>query len=1008
MHTNTFMIRCLLTMATLFPAAYSQAGIAAMPPQVADTTAKTIKGVVNDAEGHILAEVDITNKRTQETVQSSKDGSFSIDATPADELELTMEGFATITYTVTGKENGVLQLVLHEQSLAAAKNVQMSYGIRRADQVTSSFDVIYNRELIKSPVVDITNALSGRLAGLYTLQQGATPGSEQAAIYLRGVTSPLIVIDGIPRNYTLLNPNEIESITVLKDGLSANLYGIRASNGALLINTRKGVPGKQVISFTAQYGIQKPTKLPSYLHAYDYASLFNEALANDGKPAQYTNADLQAYKDGSDPYGHPDVNWQKQVLRNQMSMARYSADVSGGGKFAQYYLALDHVNQQGVFVTDKSKNTYNTNNDYKQYSIRSNVMMNVNSTLKAYLNVFALIRNGNQPGVGTSAIFSDLLNVPNNAYPVFNPDGSYGGTTERTTNLYARTVNSGYISTYNRNLYADVGLQKSLDAVTKGLWIRAKASFGTDLTETINRSKTFATYKMNVDPVSGDTTYTKFNTDGTQNNSGSISSQTRNNYWDVTLGYDKSLAGGHTIAARAIASSQQYGISGQLPTVYTTYSVNGQYNYKNRYDVELSVTANKQNLYPKHHDLGVFPAAGLGWTISNENWFPRTKVLNSLRLKASYGRTGMDDIGYYVYSQFYGSATGYTLGVSPTSSSGASESTLANPYITWEKADKFNIGISTTLLGNKLRAEVEYYNDTYFDLVQTRGRSLASIGATYPDENIGKNRYYGIDLTLQYENNAGAVKYYAGLKLGTRQSKVIFMDEVDRRYSWMERTGQKVGQLYGYVAEGFYSASDITNKIATLEGYTPVAGDIKYKDLNNDGVINRYDIAAIGNTKPFISAGFQAGVEYKGVSLSFLLQGVMNRDLMLNSTDYEFQAVSGGGYTQAQQHHLGRWTPATAATATYPRLSVGSNANNQTTSTFWLHKGDYLRLKNVELSWSLPRKWVNAVKLGGARLFVNGFNLLTFTQVDRLDPEYPYATGYPNLKSFNAGFSIKF
>ncbi|WP_315814140.1 hypothetical protein [Paraflavitalea speifideaquila] len=382
--------------------------------------------------------------------------------------------------------------------------------------------------------------------------------------------------------------------------------------------------------------------------------------------------------------------------------------------------------------------------------------------------------------------------------------------------------------------------------------------------------------------------------------------------------------------------------------------------------------------------------------------------MSSLRLKSSYGRTGKDDLGYYVYSQFYASSTAYNLGVTPTGTGGVSEGTLANPGITWAKADKLNIGAEALLFRNQLRAVLEYYRDTYFDLLQVRGRSQAFLGTSWPAENIGKNRYQGWDLSLQYEAAAGQVKYYAGLKLSTRKSEVIFQDEVDRKYDWMRRTGQKVEQVYGYIADGFYTADDIARKTPTLEGYTPVAGDIRYKDLNGDQVINRYDMTGIGNTRPFISGGLQGGVEYQGISLSFLLQGTANRDLLLNQTDYEFQPLANGGYTQAQAHHLGRWTPATAGSATYPRLTVGNNVNNQSASTFWLHKGDYLRLKNIELAWSIPLKWIQTIKLSSARVFVNGFNLLTFTEVDRLDPEYPYATGYPNQKVFNAGINLKF
>lgn len=875
-------------------------------------------------------------------------------------------------------------------------------------KTVASYDVIYNRELIKSPVVDITNALSGRLTGLYTLQQGATPGNEGAAVFVRGISNPLIVIDGIPRDYTLLNPAEIESVTVLKDALAVNLYGMRASNGVLLINTRKGNPGKQTISFTAQYGVQQPTVKPKYLDAYDYATLFNEALANDKKQPLYTPADLDAYKNGTDPYGHPDVDWWSTVLRNKMRFARYSADVSGGGQFAQYYLALDHVNQQGIFVKD-ARNLYNTNNDYKQYSIRSNVTMNINPSLKAFLNVFALIRNGTQPGYGSAAIFNTLYNTPNNAYPVYNSDNSYGGTVERNANLLAQVVNSGYWLTYNRNLYADVGLRQSLDVVAKGLWISGKASFGSDLTEDIDRTKTFATFKMNVDPATGAVTYTKFGTDGTQNNSGNIATQTRNSYWELTAGYNKILNNAHTVTVKAVAASQQYGNDNLLPLRYNTYSAYGAYNFRNRYDVEVSATGNKQNRYVKGNDFGIFPAAGIGWTISNESWFPQLKQLSTLRLKASYGRTGLDNIGYYVYGQFYGgsSSTGYTLGATPTTISGVTESTLANTNITWEKADKMNAGIELGLFNNKLRASAEYYKDNYFDLMQVRGRSIALIGNTYPQENIGKNRYYGWEFSLQFEDKIGAVKYFAGLKLSTRQSKVIFTDEVDRKYDYMRRTGEKVGQIFGYVADGFYTRED-SAKAPIMEGYHPVYGDLKYKDLNGDSIINRYDVTAIGNKKAMIYGGFQAGIEWKGIGFSFLLQGTANRDITLSASDWEFQSLTNGGYGQAQQHHVGRWTEATAGTATYPRLTVGTNANNQATSSFWVRSGNYLRLKNVELSYNLPAKWVNAVKMNEVRFFITGFNLITFSDIDRLDPEYPYVSGYPNLKMFNGGLNIKF
>ncbi len=976
--------------------------------QLTNNYADTLRGVVKNELGKAVTGATVRNKNNGLTVKTGDDGGFAIAGNAGDNIEITADNYFIYQATASTNTTGVLSISLTPKLIVDKEEIAMPVGVINKSRITGSYDIIYNNELVKSPVVDITNALSGRLAGLYTLQIGSVPGADKATMYSRGIAGPLVVIDGVPRDYTVINPNEIESVTLLKDALAANTYGMRSSNGVLLITTKKGVPGQRTISASAQYGIQKPTELPEFLDAFNYATLFNEALQNDGMDPLYTADDLQKYKTGSSPFTHPNVDWINTVLNNSSRFTRYNVDVSGGNKTTRYYLGLDNVNQSGIFTRDKNL-SYNTTNDYKQFSVRSNVEMNLSESFRAYLNVFALVRDGLEPGATASSLFSMITNAPNNTYPIKNPNGSYASVEKYGDNIMAATVGSGYRKIYNRNLYADVGLVKQLNKVLDGLYVSANASLNTDLTETINRSKTYATYQMLVSP-SNDTTYRQFGNNGVQSNAGAVPYQSRIAYWEVAAGYAKLLNKIHSVQAKLSVNNHAYSIDELLPLRYINYSLTANYTYNNKYTVEASATASTVNRFPTSKRTGLFPAIGLGWNISNESWFPQLSFLDQLRIKSSFGQTGLNTAGYFVYDQFYGSGTGYGFGTSYTAATGVTQLALANPNITWEKASKFNIGIESALFGNKMNVSVEYFNDTYFDILQTRGVSIGLIGNTYPLENIGKNRYQGIDLGLQYQNNIGKLSYYAGIKLGTRDSKVLEMDEVNRKYAWMERTGLPVGQRFGYKALGLMTAKDIADNAPTVEGYIAREGDIKYQDMNGDGIINRFDEVAIGTQKPLIYGGLQAGIEWKGIAFSFLLQGAQNRDVLITGNDgWEFVELSTeGAYSQAQQMHLDRWTPQTAGTASYPRLSVGPNINNKiSNSSYWLRSGNYLRLKNIELAYSLPNTLIRRIGLSSATFFVNGYNLVTFTKLKNLDPENPYISSYPNMKVTNFGLRIK-
>ncbi|MDQ3681631.1 MAG: SusC/RagA family TonB-linked outer membrane protein [Bacteroidota bacterium] len=879
--------------------------------------------------------------------------------------------------------------------------INILYGKQPFSHLLQSTATVYNKQLITTPSPTFLIALQGRLAGANILQTSGLQGRDGSGISfsLRG-QSPLILIDGVPRGFSSLDPEQVESITVLKDALSTVLLGQRASDGVVLVTTKKGRIGPAKISFTAQSASQTLLKLPQTLSSFDYATLYNEALQNDGKPPAYTQTMLDAYKNGTDPINYPDIDWYETILKKHGNNSRINLNMEGGSTTARYFVSLDYMKQNGFFKT-ADFNKYNTNAQTDRYLVRSNINVDLNQTLNVALNLFGRIQNGNQPGVGTQSIFSTLLRTPRNAYPILNPDSSLGGNQSYTNNIYGQAVKSGYLSDFSRDLAADLELTQKLNGIANGLWAKGKVSFNTTTIQTIDRDKTFAVYKYNT--ASTPATYQRFGTDGDQTNDFSVSTALKYTYTELTLGYDKKL-GKNNLNAIVIANQQIENSGSALPASYSNLGARARYNIDEKYFAEAAISYSGYNRFKPGNRFGFFPAAGLGWNLAKENFIKNNiSWVNNLKLRANYGRTGNVSVGYYVYNQYFADATSYVFGATPGTAGGVEELTLANPGATWEKADKFNIGLDASFLKNHLSVTVEYFNNKYFDLMQQRGRNSTILGNDYPNENIGINRYKGTELMLTYHNNVRDFNYYVSLNASTLKSEVLYQNEVYRKYDYMQRTGKPVGLLFGYIADGFFQSQADINNSPQLEGYVAVPGDIKYKDLNGDKIINQFDQAPIGTLKPLIYFGTTVGFNYKGVDISILFQGVKNRS-RLGTGDSEFEFQSNGRY-QAFEHHLDSWTPGNAANATYPRLSVGVNNNNQIASSFYVRSGDYARLKNAEVGYTFSPRLIKRLHLSSLRLFANGLNLLTFAKFDRLDPEY-FGASIPVQRTINAGLNI--
>lgn len=970
-----------------------------------------LKGKISTIYGEPLFGVSVKDKRTGTVVSSDKNGNYALLIDSGDLAVFSLKGYLSQELTITGSK---LNVVLAESEKPQTV-VQRLYDTQKKTNSILSSESVYTKDLLSSPVTALNNALSGRLSGLSTLQSTGIPGLDAAGYALRG-QDPTIIVNGIPRDLISIDFEEIESVTVLKDALATAMLGNRSSGGAILITTRKGEVGKQKISFTAQTGLQSPVKLPKTLDAYTYANLYNEALLNDGKAAVYTASDLDAFRTGSDPMGHPNVDWYKEILRNNAPFTRYNLNTSGGGNNARYFLAVDYLDQQGLLKTS-DKNSYNTNSDFKRYIVRTNIDVDLTKNLMVNLNLFGRIENGNSPGarnvlslngrdvnLGVNSIFNALASTPNGAYPLRNPNGSLGGNKDYQNNIYGQSTQSGYTLSYGREMSADLSMKRTLDDVTKGLWLKGLISFNTNLSEVTSRGKTFAVYQGQNTPAG--VNYQRFGTDGTIVAGTSLNTyQYKNFYSELSAGYDRTF-GNHHVKALANANIQNISVYSDLPLTYQTLAGSVSYDYKEKYLAEVVMSYSGLNRYADHKRFGFFPAAGLGWNIAKESFIAdHVKWLNTLKLRTSYGRTGNANAGYFVYNQYFADGDGYYFGGgSGTYVYSVKELTLANANVTWEKADKFNLGLDLGLFNDKLTLTTEYYHNKFFDLLQERGKNTTIIGNTYPMENIGTVNFSGLDFTASYRNHLNNFNYFVSGNV-TANSKIIkFQDEVFRQYDWMKRTGQRTDQTYGYEADGFYqNAADIANSPKT-EGYNPVPGDLKYKDLNGDGIINQFDVKGLKNNKPIIYYGLSFGFDFKGFDFSALLQGAQNRMIYLSgNTQWEFQNEGKG---QAFEHHLNRWTPETAATATYPRLAVGSNPNNQATSSFWLRSGNYMRLKNMEVGYTIPQRLAARIKLASIRVFANGMNLFTISDNKGIDPEV-FGTAYPALRTVNAGINIK-
>lgn len=1028
-----------------------------------------IKGTVLDDFGYPLPGARVHIKGNTTNVITGRDGTFELSAIAGTMLVFERPGYNVTEARATSQPLSVRMPINYLRQTVApnsrpreagdtiflsyntAPMLDVLYGKANRNSFLGAISTVGAGEIGTTPASSYLYALPGRLAGLNVMQTsgfyspltggltsrdifvGNIPNNNSGAgpndnsefnVQLRGHNAsagqaPIAIVDGVQREFYSLDPESIESVSVLKDALSTVLLGQNSSRGALIVTTKQPVSGPPRVSFTAETGVQSPLKLPSPLPAYQYAYLLNEALLNDGKTQAYTAADFAAYRDHSDPTGHPDVNWYKTILRDNARINRYNLNVTGGGSTARYVIGLNYMDQKGLFVTSDA-NPYNTNAELKRYVINSKIDIDVNRDFNVGLQLFGRLQDGNQPGATTASILNGIFTTPNNAYPTRNPNGSFGGNTNYTQNLLAQTIASGYMADHVRDVMANLDLNYKFDKWVKGWWAKAKGNVSVQEATNQDRSKQAPVFLQTKSPV-GDIGYNRYGSTVNQRNDFTNTSWARYRFVQLSTGYDRQF-GYHTISGMLMFDQKNTLLNYDIPASLSNYAGKASYSYKEKYFAEGAVDYGGYDRYAPGHRYGFFYAGGLGWNMAKEDWMkPLTGWLDQLKLRVTYGRTGnanVDNYGYFVWRQYFSGVAGtYPIGSNYPNGGGLSEQgtpgnqTLANVKATWEKADKLDIGFDLSIFNHRLQVTADYYHERYFDIMQTRGRSIALIGSGYPAENIGVDLYQGGELTVTYQDHAGSLNYFVTGNASLQQSRVIFMDEQYQKYAWNAHTGHPVGQRFGVIADGLFQTGAEAASAPTIPGFTPHAGDVRYKDLNHDGIIDQFDVAPIGKERPMIYYGLTMGVSYKGVEISVLFQGAANRDQYVasNIVDAGFQGQN-NGYSQAYAQAAGRWIPESAATAIYPRLTAGGSGYNYTplflSNSYFLRNGNYIRIKNVDIGYNLPYAWMQRLKLRGIRVFANAQNLFTHAAYKGIDPEVNMPS-YPIMKVINTGITVK-
>jgi TonB-linked SusC/RagA family outer membrane protein len=1016
---------------------------------------RTITGVVTDgsANNEPLIGVNVWLKNSAVGVITDMNGKYSINVEGVGGvLQFSYIGMKDVEIAI-GTQN-VVNVSMQPDTKTLDEVVVVGYGTQRKESVVGAISTLDATKLV-IPGSSISSALAGQLSGIIAMSRSGEPGKTSAAdFFIRGVTSfkgtstPLVLVDGIERDLDLVDVEDIASFSILKDASASAVYGVRGANGVILITTKKGSIGKPQINARAEFGFNTPLKRPSMANSAQWAELYNETYGR-----KYSDEDIRKYGDGSDPDLYPNVDWFKTLFDDLAETQRVNLNISGGGDLIKYYVAGSFYNEGSIYRNAGNIYGYNSSIRYNKYNFRANMDINVTKSTTLNVNLSNIYEKKFGPGFADSDsdIWTYAFLTSPNAFPVEYSDGRFSGpATTSGYNPWLMLAHSGYREQFWNSAQSLIGISQDMGAIWKpleGLTANVKFSWDAWNTTIQRRSKSATWYHALGRDADGNLTYDDKDGDGQWDpvSTGSESltygigrDGTMTTYLEASLNYNRVFADKHRVGAlflynQKVKTKTQAGDqNASLP--YKNQGLAGRvtYAFKDTYLAEVNIGYNGSENFARGHRFGFFPAFGIGWMISNEAWFEKaTKVFDSLKLKASYGKVGNDDIGgqrRWVYESTIVDSGSWQYGSTANQGgTGIRIGEVENLSASWEEALKLNIGLEFSLF-NKVKVQTEYFRENRKGIFLQRGGLPAIVGvSTIPYVNVGKTLNQGFDTSIEYSQKLGEVQVTARGNFTYNRNKLLNEDTPDWEYKYQNRIGKPFGtdgymQPFGLVAMGLFQSQEEIDSSPVQNFGTYRVGDIKYKDVNGDGKIDAQDKVAIGYTNlPEITYGFGGTAQWKGFDFSVFFQGVAHTNFFLSGTSVTSNFSSGNMERAAINSNVygNVWMSTNSAEQNahviYPRLAVAGGAgstNNNQNSTWWLRDGSFMRLKNAEIGYTLPKDLMGKTFIKSLRFYVSGTNLLTFSPFKLWDPEKnknsSQGSGYPLNRVFMVGFNANF
>ena len=1025
----------------------------------------SVSGIVtNTDDGSPIEGVTVSVVGTNIATKTNQKGEYVLTNVPSDgKLNFRMIGMTSTDEEVKGRTSIMVSLISSSANLEEV--VVVGYGVQKKETVTGSVVAVKGSELSKSPALNVSNALAGRVPGVIATNGSAEPGYDGSTISIRGTntlgnSSPLIVIDGIPARqggFERLNPADIDNISVLKDA-SAAIYGARAANGVILVTTKRGTNGKPKLSYNFNKGFSQPTVIPKLTDAVEYSELRNEleiyklpvaewaAAQNAFKTtgtfirpnsttvsAPFTPEDVQLFKDGSDPWGHPNTDWYGETLKNWSPQEKHNVQITGGNDAVKYLTSIGYQNQDAYYKKSAT--------GYKQYDLRINLDAKISKYITTKFGVLGRQENRNFPTKGAGTIFRMLMRG-NPTQPAYWPNGMPGPDIENGENPVVITTNE---TGYERDKRYYFQTNGQIDITIP--WIEGlKFSGNAAVDKYIKKIKRWETpwYLYTWQGAYEADGVTPQLVPGKRGPADPRLNQSDEDQLNILLGgvltYDK-VIGDHTFNILAgvnretiqndnFSAYRRYFLSDNIDYLFAggdaeknndgsawqrarlNYFGRVNYNYKSKYIAELLWRYDGSYMFPQKTRYGFFPGAMLGWVASEEKfWKDNIKVVNYFKVRASYGQMGNDNVEYDNILQEYQYFSTYKFGsyiLGDEMIKTLYESRVPNNFITWEVANNYNLGIDAQLLGGKINFEFDVFKNRRNSILWRRNASIPqSTGMTLPAENIGKVDNKGWEFNLGYRDQKGDWGYSASINGGYAKNKIVFWDEAAGAPSWQQTTGRVINSGLYYQYDGVFKSQEEINS-NTLD-YSAITnnlrpGDMKYKDYDGDGKITPDDrVRTNKNTNPTFQGGLNLGLRYKNFDLSILFQGAMGGEVRI-ATD-ESGAI--GNYLH--EFHENRWTIDNPSSE-HPRITDRSDQYYSKDNTYWLHSNNYLRLKNVEIGYNLSAKLVERLGISSFRVYASGMNLVTWSKLKMYDPESTNTLGhyYPQARLINTGILLSF